>query len=230
MSEILVVDDDRDVAQTIKLALRRKGFQSQLAYNGAEAIKMLQHYHPSLIVLDVIMPGMNGFEVCRHIRENPATAAMPIIFLTARGQDDDRIEGFRAGGDDYLTKPFNLEELILRVQAVLRRSTTLPVVPTDRLTVGEITLDIQSFSVQTHAGTVLLTPTEFELLHYLMAHAGQIFSSERLLREVWNFPNHTGSSDLVRAHIKNLRDKIEPDPKKPIHLQTVPRHGYVFYG
>lgn len=230
MSEILVVDDDRDVAQTIKLALRRKGFQSQLAYNGAEAIKMLQHYRPSLIVLDVIMPGMNGFEVCRHIRENPATAAMPIIFLTARGQDDDRIEGFRAGGDDYLTKPFNLEELILRVQAILRRSTTLPVVPTDRLTVGRLTLDIQSFSVQTHAGTVLLTPTEFELLHYLMAHAGQIFSSERLLREVWNFPNHTGSSDLVRAHIKNLRDKIEPDPKKPIHLQTVPRHGYVFYG
>ena len=228
MPEILVVDDDRDVAQTIKLALKRRNFQVQLAYSGMEALKMLRFYQPDLIILDVIMPGIDGFQVCRRLRTNADTADLPIIFLTARGQDDDRIEGLRAGADDYLSKPFNLEELILRVEAVLRRSQSSQAVETSaKLTVGDLVLDSHTFSVTTPAKSVLLTPTEFDLLYHLMAHAGQVFSSERLLQEVWGFPHNTGSTDLVRAHIKNLREKLEPNPRRPIYLRTVPRHGYV---
>lgn len=230
MSEILIVDDDRDVAQTIKLALQRRGFGAQVAYSGIEAIRMLAHYHPSLIVLDVSMPGIDGFEVCRRIRNTPKITDLPIIFLTARGQDQDRIDGFRAGADDYLSKPFNLEELILRVNAILRRFQASPeTVPSDTLRVGDLELSIKTFSVTVANRTVLLTPTEFDLLYHLMAHAGQIFSSERLLREVWNFPLNTGNTDVVRAHVKNLREKIEPNPKQPIYVQTVQRHGYVVY-
>lgn len=230
MSEILIVDDDRDVAQTIKIALQRRGFGVQIAYTGLEALRMLNHYHPSLIILDVSMPGIDGLEVCRRVRNTPKIADMPIIFLTARGQDQDRIDGFRAGADDYLSKPFNLEELILRINAILRRVQAAPESKqTDTLRIGNLELNVKTFSVQVGGRTVQLTPTEFDLLYHLMAHAGQVFSSERLLREVWNFPQNAGNTDVVRAHVKNLREKIEPDPKHPIYVQTVQRHGYVIY-
>jgi DNA-binding response OmpR family regulator len=229
MDEILVVDDDRDVAQSIEMALRRRGFRVTLAYSGGDAIRTLRRYRPDLIILDVLMPGMSGLDVCRRLRTDETTSDLPIIFLTARGQERDRIEGLRAGADDYLPKPFNLEELILRVKAVLRRTQQGPT--GERLPVlqaGELTLDSRSFEVTTpEKGAVLLTPTEFDLLHYLMLHAGQVFSSERLLQDVWDFPYDTGSTDLVRAHVKNLRDKIEPNPRSPIYVRTVPRHGYV---
>ncbi len=230
MSEILIVDDDRDVAQTIKIALQRRGFGAQIAYTGLEALRMLNYYHPSLLILDVSMPGIDGFEVCRRIRNTPKIADRPIIFLTARGQDQDRIDGFRAGADDYLSKPFNLEELILRINAILRRIQAAPETgPTNTLRVGNLELNLKTFSVQVGERTVQLTPTEFDLLYHLMAHAGQVFSSERLLHEVWNFPQNAGNTDVVRAHVKNLREKIEPDPKHPIYVQTVQRHGYVIY-
>jgi DNA-binding response OmpR family regulator len=228
MDEILIVDDDRDVAQTIGLTLKRRDFRVQLAYSGMEALRMLQRFRPDLIILDVSMPGIDGLEVCRRLRKNEETITLPIIFLTARGLDEDRIEGFRAGADDYLAKPFNPEELILRVKAVLRRCQSVPGQETpSTLCVGNLELDNQSFTLKTPEKDVLLTPTEFDLIYHLMAHAGEIFSSERLLREVWSFPYHTGSTDLVRAHVKNLREKIEPDPRNPTYLQTVQRHGYV---
>jgi DNA-binding response OmpR family regulator len=230
MDEILIVDDDRDVAQTIGITLKRRGFRVQVAYSGMEALRMLQRFHPDLIILDVSMPGIDGFEVCRRLRRNEETEALPIIFLTARGLDDDRIEGFRVGADDYLSKPFNPEELVLRVKAVLRRCQSVPVQETSgTLCVGKLELDNQTFTLKTAEKDVLLTPTEFDLVYHLMAHAGEIFSSERLLREVWSFPPNTGSTDLVRAHVRNLREKIEPDPRNPVYLQTVQRHGYVIY-
>lgn len=229
MSEILVVDDDRDVAQSIELALRRRGFRVTLAYSGVEALKMLRRYRPDLMILDVLMPGMSGIDVCRRLRADANTADLPVIFLTARGQERDRIEGLRAGADDYLSKPFNLEELILRVNAVLRRFQ--PAAADERaaeLIVGSLRLDSNTFEVSTsEKENILLTPTEFDLLYHLMAHAGQVFSSDRLLQEVWDFPYDTGSTDLVRAHIKNLREKIEPNPSEPVYLRTVPRHGYM---
>lgn len=230
MNEILIVDDDRDVAQTISITLKRRDFRVQVAYSGMEALRMLKRFHPDLIILDVSMPGIDGFEVCRRLRKNEETASLPIIFLTARGLDDDRIEGFRVGADDYLSKPFNPEELVLRVKAVLRRCQSVPVQESPgTLRVGKLELDNQTFTLKTPEKDVLLTPTEFDLVYHLMAHAGEIFSSERLLREVWSFPLNTGSTDLVRAHVRNLREKIEPDPRNPVYLQTVQRHGYVIY-
>jgi DNA-binding response OmpR family regulator len=232
MTDIFVVDDDRDVAQSIELALRRRGFRVTLAHSGVEALKLLRRYRPDLVLLDVLMPGMSGIEVCRRLRADDNTADLPIIFLTARGQERDRIEGLRAGADDYLSKPFNLEELILRVKAVLRRAKRGPAEErTPELVAGGLRLDSRTFEVSTPEKTgILLTPTEFDLLYHLMAHAGQVFSSDRLLQEVWDFPYDTGSTDLVRAHIKNVREKIEPDPRSPVYLRTVPRHGYMIAG
>ena len=229
MAEILVVDDDRDVAQSIEMALRRRGFRVIIAYSGVEALKTLRRYRPDLLILDVLMPGMSGMEVCRRLRADAGLSDLPIILLTARGQESDRIEGLKAGADDYISKPFNLEELLLRVRAVLRRSNRTPA--KEHSVVLEacgLMLDSRTFEVQTREKTgVLLTPTEFDLLYHLMLHAGQVFSSERLLQEVWDFPYDTGSTDLVRAHIKNLREKIESNPKNPVYVRTVPRHGYV---
>ena len=229
MKEILVVDDDRDVAQSMELALRRCDFMVTLAYSGVEALKALRRHRPDLIILDVLMPGMSGYDVCRRLRADQNMADLPIIFLTARGQERDRIEGLRAGADDYVAKPFNLEELILRVQAVLRRyQREASKEESQMLTAGGLALDSRSFEVSTREKEcVLLTPTEFDLLYHLMRNAGQIFSSDRLLQEVWDFPYDTGSTDLVRAHIKNLREKIEVDPRNPVYLKTVPRHGYM---
>jgi len=229
MNEIFVVDDDRDVAQSIELALRRRGFRVTLAHSGVEALKLLRRYRPDLVLLDVLMPGMSGIEVCRRLRADENTANLPIIFLTARGRERDRIEGLRAGADDYLGKPFNLEELILRVKAVLRRVVQEPEEDkSPELVAGGLKLDSRTFEVSTPEKTgILLTPTEFDLLYHLMAHCGQVFSSDRLLQEVWDFPYDTGSTDLVRAHIKNLREKIEPNPRAPVYLRTVPRHGYM---
>jgi DNA-binding response OmpR family regulator len=229
MSEILVVDDDRDVAQSIELALRRRGFQVVLSHSGVEALKTLRRHRPDLVILDVLMPGMNGLEVCRRLRTDTTTADIPIIFLTARGQERDRIEGLRAGADDYIAKPFNLEELLLRVKAVLRRTQKAQEeVQSPVLEAGGIELDSRTFEATTKEKTgILLTPTEFDLLYHLMLHAGNVFSSDRLLQEVWDFPYDTGSTDLVRAHIKNLREKIELDPRSPIYVRTVPRHGYM---
>jgi DNA-binding response OmpR family regulator len=229
MNEIFVVDDDRDVAQSIELALRRRGFRVTLAHSGVEALKLLRRYRPDLVLLDVLMPGMSGMEVCRRLRADENTASLPIIFLTARGQERDRTEGLRAGADDYLSKPFNLEELILRVKAVLRRAVQEPEEDkVSELVAGGLRLDSRTFEVSTpEKAGILLTPTEFDLLYHLMAHSGQVFSSDRLLQEVWDFPYDTGSTDLVRAHIKNLREKIEPNPRAPVYLRTVPRHGYM---
>jgi DNA-binding response OmpR family regulator len=228
MTEILVVDDDRDVAESIEVALRRTGFRVTVACSGVEAIKTVRRYRPDLVILDVMMPGMSGLEVCRRMRSEPRLADLPIIFLTARGQARDRIAGLRAGADDYIGKPFVLEELILRVRAILRRvDRTLGDESITEIEAGGLTLDVRTFEVTCRVGTVLLTPTEFDLLYHLMANAGQVFSSERLLQEVWDFPYDTGSTDLVRAHVKNLRAKIEPDPGHPVYLRTVPRHGYV---
>jgi DNA-binding response OmpR family regulator len=223
MSEILVVDDDRDVAQSIELSLRRRGFRVTLAHSGVEALKTLRRYRPDLVILDILMPGMSGLEVCRHLRADPNTVELPVIFL-----EQDRIDGLRAGADDYLGKPFNLEELLLRVRAVLRRVQQDPVQERPpELVAGGLHLDCRTFEVTTEAKDgILLTPTEFDLLYYLMSNAGQVFSSDRLLQEVWDFPYDTGSTDLVRAHIKNLREKIEANPRSPTYLRTIPRHGY----
>jgi DNA-binding response OmpR family regulator len=229
MATILVIDDDSIVAKSVELSLRHDGFQVSVAHSGVEGLKLARRESPDLILLDIIMPGMDGYEVCRELRADPLLGNVPVLFLTARGKDEDKIEGFRAGGDDYLTKPFNIDELILRAKAILRRNQPVRQESMDRprsLTVGDLALDCRTFEVTTADRKVLLTPIQFDLLYHLMSHAGEVFSAERLLREVWDYPFDTGSPDLVRVHVRNIRERIEIDSSDPQYLRTVPGHGY----
>jgi DNA-binding response OmpR family regulator len=223
---VLVVDDDVEVAKSIEASLRKQ-YQVYVVYSGIEAIKEARRHRPDLIVLDVFMPGMDGLETCRELRVDPTLTDVPILFLTALGRPEDRVAGFRAGADDYLTKPFNLEELQLRIAAILRRVSQISPPPPDViLKIKDLTLDRNSYQVTTNAKKVKLTPVEFDLLCHLMMHPDEVFTSDRLLQEVWDYPSESGSPDLVRMHIKNLRNKIEADPSKPEFIVTIPRRGY----
>lgn len=227
MASILVVDDNIDVADTIKRSLSNKGHVVNVVYGGAEALEAVKREQPHLIVLDVIMPHMDGIEVCRRIRQDPQVAHIPIIFLTALGRLSDKLEGFDAGADDYLSKPFHFQELEVRVRALLRRSLPPAEAEPDVLVVGDLNLNRRTYEIRVGSKVSLLTPIEFELLHYLMSHAGEVFSSERLLQDVWEYPPRTGDPALVRMHVKNIRDKIEREPSRPQYLRTVSRHGYM---
>jgi DNA-binding response OmpR family regulator len=260
MTNILVIEDDEIVARTIERSLRGEQYRITVANSGVEGIKIARRINPDLVILDVIMPGMDGYTVCREMRADPITANVPILFLTAKVKDEDRITGFNAGADDYLCKPFNIDELILRVRAILRRTriqnrvqvfepeeTPVPdelspnirtilthinnetkVIETNQcIVIGDFVLDTRSFELHTPTrGKIRLTPVQFDLLYHLMSHPGQIFSPTRLLDEVWDYPSDTGSPDLVRVHIKNLRERVEVDPKTPLFIKTVPGYGY----
>lgn len=244
MARVLVVDDDLSVADAISRMLNRRGHETIVVHSGPDAIEAAHTQGPDLVVLDVVMPGMDGVEVCRRMRADPETTHLPILFLTARIMIEDKIKGFEAGADDYLTKPFAIQELELRVRALLRRAempSSEMVSPvehleetgstdkesTDILIVGELTLNRRTFEVGAQDRWVALTPVEFDLLSHLMAHPGEIFSSECLLNRVWGYPTGTGDPALVRMHIRNLRAKIEPEGvDKPHYIQTVVRRGY----
>lgn len=259
ISSILVIEDDEIVARTIERSLRGNEFRITTANSGVEGLKIARRSIPDLVILDVIMPGMDGYTVCREMRSDPLLAEVPILFLTAKIKDEDKIAGFNAGADDYLSKPFNIDELILRVRAILRRtksrpnrvvglpeqsgetegaeaSKNLPAQAANEprvvenlhcLRMGAYVLDTRSFELHTpHRGKLRLTPVQYDLLYHLMSHPGQIFSPARLLDEVWDYPSDTGSPDLVRVHIKNLRERIEEDPSHPRFIRTVPGYGY----
>ena len=223
---VLVVDDDLEVAKSIEATLRRH-YQVYVVHTGIGAIKEARQHQPDIIVLDVIMPGMDGLETCRELRADPALADIPILFLTALGRPEDRVAGLRAGADDYLTKPFNLEELQLRIKAILRRVSPAPTaLDSSWIRVSNLALHRHSYCVQTSKKKSILTPVEFDLLFHLMTHPNEVFTSDRLLREVWDYPSESGSPDLVRMHIKNIRQKIEEDPRQPELILTIPRRGY----
>jgi DNA-binding response OmpR family regulator len=250
---VLVIEDDEIVARTVERSLRGHEFHVTIANSGVEGLKVARRQATDLICLDVIMPGMDGYAVCREVRSDPLLTNIPILFLTAKAKDEDRIAGFLAGADDYLTKPFNIDELILRIRAIMRRTTTHPrlegdpteetssrVVPsfiTDsevkepsskhQIIIRNYVLNVKSYELKTPTrGKVRLTPVQFDLLYHLMSHPGEIFSPSRLLDEVWDYPSDAGSPDLVRVHIKNLRERIELDPHDPQFIQTVAGYGY----
>jgi len=233
-ARILLVDDEQDLVWAVRNSLCDEDFEVFTAGDGLEALTIAQTYRPDLIILDILMPRLDGLQVCYRLRRDPELAAVPIIFLTVRNTIEDRIKGLDTGSDDYLVKPFDLGELKARIRALLRRThpalSDLPA--SDRqhslLEVGPLTLDAQTCQVQIEEKTVQLTTTEFELLRYLALHSGQTFSSYQLLQQVWGYPPDTADPSLVRWHIKNLRAKIEPDPNHPIHICNLPRHGYVF--
>jgi DNA-binding response OmpR family regulator len=254
MHNILVIEDDDIVARTIDRSLRGSEYKVTVTNSGVEGLKAARHKPPDLVILDIIMPGMDGYTVCREFRADPELADTPILFLTAKIKDDDKIAGFKAGADDYLCKPFNLDELILRVGAILRRAGNGASQPAatpqarkepktaspagsnggksalelrHHLVVGEYSLDTRSYELSTpRRGKIRLTPVQYDLLHHLMLHPGEIFTPNRLLDEVWDYPSDTGSPDLVRVHIKNLRERVEEDPRTPAFIRTVPGYGY----
>jgi DNA-binding response OmpR family regulator len=226
-AKIMVVDDDEIVARTIERTLRAGGFQVVVVHSGVDALRAARRNPPDLMVLDVLMPGLDGYEVCRQVRGDPLLNNLPILFLTAKGKEEDRIVGLQAGADDYLVKPFNLDELYLRVRAILRRTQREEEVsPPSHLEAGEYSLDTRSYEIRGPQGVSGLTPVQFDLLYHLMSHPNEVFSPERLLQEVWDYPHDTGSPDLVRVHIKNLRSKIEINPTKPKFIRTIKGHGY----
>jgi two-component system, OmpR family, response regulator RpaA len=230
MHTVLVIDDDELVSRTLQRALKMYGYQVMVANGGIEGLQLARRHVPDLFILDIVMPGADGYQVCRQIRGDPLLRQLPVLFLTAKSKDEDKIEGFRAGADDYLSKPFNMEELQLRVKAILRRigPRDFDMDNSSVICVGDVALDCRSFKVTTPQGTVLLTNVQFDLMYHLMSNAGQIFTSQQLLQDVWDYPPDTGSPELVRAHVKNLRDKIEPSPNRPLYIRTVQGHGYTF--
>lgn len=228
MYTILVIDDEEPVALSIELSLRRE-YQMRVANSAIEGLKIVRRAAPDLIILDIMMPGMDGIQFCNELRKDPNFRSIPILFLTAKGRIEDKIAGLEAGADDYLTKPFDVRELQLRVKAILRRIADAQQPPEDsaeELRVGDLLLNCQNYQLYTPEKSVLLTPVEFDLMYHLMSHPNQVFSGERLLRELWDYPSDTGSPDLVRMHIRNLRLKVEADSRTPQFILTVPRHGY----
>lgn len=230
MATILVIDDDELVSRTLQRTLKVYGHQVMVANSGTEGLQLARRHPPELFILDIMMPGVDGYQVCRQIRGDPMLSDLPVLFLTAKVKDEDKIEGFRAGADDYLSKPFNMEELQLRVKAILRRtqpSEKLAASPTE-VVVGDVILDCRSFKVTTPDRVTLLTNVQFDLLYHLMNNADQVYNSQQLLQDVWDYPRDTGSPELVRAHIKNLREKIETIPSRPVYIRTIQGHGYTF--
>ena len=229
---ILLVDDERDLVWAIKHSLSDEGYEVLEAYDGVEAIDIARRHRPDLVILDVVMPRMDGFAVCEHLRRDVQLASVPILFLTVRSAVEDRIRGLEEGADDYLAKPFDLRELRARVKALLRRTRGREDGGSEQparamLVAGELTLDMAERQLLLLGSTVRLTPAEFALVHYLMCHPGEVFSGRELLQQVWGYPAGTVESGLVRWHIKNLRDKLEPDPTHPRYICTLPAHGYM---
>lgn len=226
MAMILVVEDDLDAAATIARILRRDNHEVKVVHTAAQAMAEIDRQEPDLITLDIMMPHMDGIELCRRLRSRPDKADIPILMVTAKGTVLDLVDGLDSGADDYIAKPFDIRELSARVRALLRPRRPRGA-PPPTLTVGDLTLDSRTAEVYVGQGEgILLTPTEYNLLKFLMEHAGEIVSPYRLLNEVWGYPEGAGSPDLVRAHVRNVRLKIEPDPANPTYIRTVRRHGY----
>jgi DNA-binding response OmpR family regulator len=220
--KILVVDDDRVLADLISFTLRCEGFQVIQAYDGEAALQRWAAEQPDLVVLDVNIPGLDGFTVCRRIREQAQT---PIVLLTVRAEDDDVVKGLGLGADDYIAKPFSPRQLVARLQAVLRRGGQ-EIGPT-RHQVGNLTHDPQRREARLGQNRVIsLTPLESRLLDYLMLNAGQILAAEVIITHVWGVAG--GDGDMLRQLVHRLRSKIEPDPTQPIYIENIPSLGYGF--
>jgi len=218
----LIVDDDRVLADVVAFTFRREGFEVIQAYDGPTAIRRWSEEHPDIVILDVNMPTMDGFTVCRHIRERSNT---PIILLTVRGEEDDIVEGLEIGADDYIVKPFSPRQLVARANAVLRRAGQTTISPI--LQVGELTFDSSQRRVTIGAGDpISLTPLEGRLLDYLMANAGHVLTTDSIIDHVWG-PGG-GDRDMLRQLVRRLRSKIETDPADPNYIKTIPGLGYGF--
>lgn len=222
---ILVIDDEPEMLQMLQLMLTAEGFEVIKAQDGLAGLRAAYQHHPDAVLLDIMMPAVDGFEVCQRLRE---MTDVPILFVTAKGTIQDIVRGFSLGADDYVVKPFDTAELISRIVASLRRAsdrareTADILFPTD-----SIILDCGRHELLVNNRTVYLTPKEFEILRLLVRHTGKVLSTDAILARVWG-PEHIGEPDLVKQYIYKLRQKIEPDPNSPQYLHTVRGSGYYF--
>lgn len=222
-TKILVVDDERDARDILRERLAAAGFQPLLAANGAEALALAQNEKPALIVLDLMLPGPDGFEICRTLRRQPATAGIPVIFLSARSEEVDRVIGLELGAEDYVTKPFSPRELVLRIRRAIARQQQRTA-DTSLFRCGELEIDRPRHEVRLKGARVALTATEFRLLEVLVAHAGYLQSRAKLLKEVWNYENDV-ESRTVDTHLRRLREKLGSAAR---HIETIRGIGYRF--
>jgi DNA-binding response OmpR family regulator len=222
---ILVVDDEANIVELVRLYLQQEGFRVMAASDGVAALEVLGKERPDLLVLDIMLPEIDGWEVCRRVR---AFSQVPIIMLTARDAEVDRIVGLEIGADDYLVKPFSPRELVARVKAVLRRSQAeQPAEAVKQLKVDDLTIDPARRKVTRGSDEITLTTKEFDLLYLLAVNRGIVFTRERLLERVWGY-NYAGDTRTVDVHLRHLREKLEKDPAQPAYLLTVWGVGYKF--
>lgn len=221
--KILIADDDGDLLDILAFSLRREGFEVVSARDGREALARVAAEQPDLVVLDVTMPELDGFEVCRRLRRE---SSIPIIMLTARGEDENIVLGLDIGADDYVTKPYSPRELIARVRALVRRSNGAAG-RRDNLNGGPFQIDPDHMEVRRNGVPIRLTRIQFELLRYMMANQGQVLPTEALMENVWGY-SAAADATLVKTHIFHLRQRIEEDPSHPRYVVTVPGVGYLF--
>jgi two-component system, OmpR family, response regulator VicR len=225
--KILVVDDERPIADILQFNLKKEGYDVQCAYDGDQAVEMVENMQPDLVLLDIMLPGRDGMEVCREVRKK---YEMPIIMLTAKDSEIDKVLGLELGADDYVTKPFSTRELIARVKANLRRHQAAPApeeeVDTNEIAVGALTIHPDAYIVSKRGETIELTHREFELLHYLAKHIGQVMTREHLLQTVWGY-DYYGDVRTVDVTVRRLREKIEDNPSHPSWIVT--RRGVGYY-
>jgi two-component system, OmpR family, alkaline phosphatase synthesis response regulator PhoP len=218
---VLVVEDDADIQQLVARYLRKAGFEVEVAASGNEALNLIGERPPDLLVLDLMLPGVDGIEICRRVRAEQQTAELPIVMLTARAEEADRIAGLELGADDYVSKPFSPNELVARVRALLRRSTGA-LGGNATMSYGSIVVDPQKHLVSSTAGEVTLTAKEYLLLEYLLRHRGRVLSRDVLLTDVWGY-RYTGGTRTVDVHVRRLREKL---PELADALVTVKQFGY----
>ena len=219
---VLVVDDEKTLVKALTFNLEKEGFRVEQAYDGAEALKKVFALKPDIVVLDLMLPQVDGFDVCRQIRKK---TDVPIIMLTARGEDIDKVLGLELGADDYLTKPFNSRELVARIKAILRRSLFREEETKKVAQIGNLQVDLLQHRVRLDGKDINLTSKEFALLSFLVANAGNVYSREQLLEQVWGY-DYYGDVRTVDVHIRHLREKLEQDPGNPNLILTVWGTGY----
>jgi len=223
---IMVVEDEDVIARLISYNLTKEGFEVIISGDGLKALEMIRSEKPDLIILDIMLPGMDGYDICRMIRKEDIS--VPVIMLSARDEELDKILGLELGGDDYVTKPFSPRELVARVRALLRRSQGVQGTSDNEVFyVDRLIVDLSRHEVKMDEQIVQLTPKEFELLEYFIRHKGRVISRDLLLDKVWDY-DFAGDTRIVDVHVSRLREKIEPDPKNPYYIQTVRGVGYRF--
>lgn len=234
--KVLVIDDELNIIEFIKLGLGYEGFQVESAMDGPQGLAAAQRIAPDIVILDLMMPGMDGLEVCRRLRTNPTTQDVPVLMLTAKDEVNDRVTGLNSGADDYLVKPFDFVELLARIKAILRRQRRIrggenaaDGNESQLLQFGDLHLNMATREVTRSGRLIELTATEYNLLHLFMSHPRQVLDRQTILNRVWGY-DFLGETNIIEVYVRYLREKIEDSPSAPRLIQTVRGVGYVLKG